>query len=345
MALDGFYAAAQLPRAAADVVRAAAAERFGGAWRAAHPARAADVDAACARVCRYGPGLHAAAGSLGAECERELQEEQEREKEAGPERPAATPRAEVDWDLPAAASLAAAAALSAAVRLDAFIGRCLPADWSAVDWAPAAPALVEGGPGVWLTHNCAFAVEGGGGDSLPSSSFSDLSLFLRPVDFLLAFPCGSALLLSDREAERLLAAAWLQPQPPPPPSAPAQGCGGEVLLLQRCFARDPARSAWLATAARPGGRRGLASPTASLLPPRVLAQLQLFAGEANFGPPRRADAVGALLLLPSRARTGTACAAALALPAARGLGHTVSHSQLEAICEVVCEAGVTEPGQ
>lgn len=328
------YAPALAPREAAALVAASAA-RFDAGWRAAHARSAAMVVAAEARVRTFGVGLMVAASSLGAECEREIEEEEEQEREVEPELPSYAPHAERDWDVVAAAAdgLPACVDESAAVRLSDFVAARLPAPVGAIDWAPARGdyqfwrGFGRDSGAVWATANFARTLADAAGAP------TEWSLFLRPVDSLLLFPNGDILLLSDREADAVVAAAWMQPALQPRAVPPA-------VLLQRCYTRDPDRAAWLAVAAERGGRQGgggAAARATAVLPPRAAAQVQLFAGETSFGPRggareqgrRGGRAADVAELLRSR----EARAAALMLPIMRGLEHTLSHSQLEEVCE------------
>jgi hypothetical protein len=126
------------------------------------------------------------------------------------------------------------------------------------------------------------------------------------------------LLLSDREADAVVEAAWTAPR------AAAAGSPPPPLLLHHAHARAEPAPAWLTLQARPGGAHCRGG--AAAVDDDALARLQLYNGEKMLGGDARGRALEALL------PTSAARDAALLLPPMRGLGHLVSRSQLEDIC-------------
>lgn len=144
-----------------------------------------------------------------------------------------------------------------------------------------------------------------------------MSLYQRPIDAVLLFPSGDVVLLTPREADAFLEAAWS----PPPGAAPRRGA---ATLVSLSYARmdDPQAAARLSVCI--GGGGGASKPA---LHPATVARLQLLGGATVFGAERRAGAVAELL--PEAA----ARCAALQLPSFRGNAHLVARSQLERVCE------------
>ena len=140
-----------------------------------------------------------------------------------------------------------------------------------------------------------------------------LDQYLRPLDAMLFFPSDqSVLLLSEREADQILALLRRQTAKPHPPS---------VVLLSLSYARlarvDPAKYQQLGL----GGLEGQVSIQA-------LVSLQLLNGETTFGTSEQREELRRVLGLGG----ALAKAAALCLPPMRGLQSTISHSHLEEAC-------------
>jgi hypothetical protein len=248
------------------------------------------ADDVVAAAARYGAGVRVAASSLAEECERELEHEAEKEEEEERQVPSHAPRPETDWS---ATRLATGDLPDGAMRLADAVARCVQ--------PPALGAIAWSGGEIWVTRNFMRTLHFEDDDAA-----ADLSLYLRPVDALVALPGGAVLALSEREANALLAAASCGDGAPP--ALPA--------LLHHAYARDAAGAALL-------------TPHAPL-PHAAAARLQLLNGEVHFGgadDEERTRAVAALLC--SRA----ARAAALLLPPMRGAGHLLARSALEELCE------------
>ena len=153
------------------------------------------------RARQYGEGHSVRAGSgADEECERELEQEEEEEQERQP--PMQKPRLETNWP-----SYSAACTASTLVQLQAAAahGTLQPLS-TAVDWLdsqdPTQPMdAVPWSGRVYISCNYLHAIA-----DLPDDQ--PLNDYLRPVGWLLVLSGGEVVLLSEREADQLLAAAW-----------------------------------------------------------------------------------------------------------------------------------------
>eukprot|EP00198_Chlamydomonas_reinhardtii_P007687 XP_001697024.1 predicted protein [Chlamydomonas reinhardtii] len=199
LGLEELYAGSKAPRPVVAVVAAAAAKQL--RWRQKQCGSSAGGTAAGGRrmytaaelmveiqdlAARYGEGHTVRAGS-GADdtCERELELEQEEEEEQEQERqvPKQRPAPEADWS-----SYRLLPLRDAVTRLDSQ--------------DPAQPmAALPWSDKVYVSHNYLHAIAG-----LPPGQ--PLNEYLRPVGWLLVLKRGEVLLLSEREADQLLAATW-----------------------------------------------------------------------------------------------------------------------------------------
>ena len=306
--LGRLYAPAAEAESVANAVTQNVKQHYGSKWRSCASSDAASlVKSVATCVSRYGSNTYIAASVLDEECERVLEQEAEKEKEVETEAPVCEPRAEEDWDV---CNLAGSPLVAPSPRFiplaDAVRRFMRPAELCTIAWAPADAGAI------FVTSNFVKTLKVvGDGDT-------DLSLYQRRVDAFVSFADGAVLLLSDREADALLQAAWC--------SLPRRSATAPPLLMHLCYARSEPPPQWLTVQAFPGGAT-LNMKGAHQMSPDVLARLQLFNGEAMFGSAERVAAVAALL--PSAASRD----AALLLPSLRQLGHLVARSQLEGVCQ------------
>ena len=301
LTLEAFYAGAATPQDVGTLVSDHAASRKGAGGAKAAPVLKRYVRDIVSRAVEYGSNTHVTASSLDEECERELEQEEEQEEEIELEVPRREPRHESDWNVAALASRAVLLARSGAGAIslaDAVTSHLRPSELAAIAWHPD----------VWVTANFMRTLAPPDGASADDKR-DDLSLYQRPVDALLRLPDGGVLLLSDREAETLLADHWM---------AGGRGAGPPP-LLHHTYARD-ARGASLIA---PGGGGAAALPDAHA------AALQLLNGETTLGGEERVAAATAML------GSAQARGAALRLPVLRGNAHLLARSDLEACCEEV----------
>ncbi|KXZ49831.1 hypothetical protein GPECTOR_19g282 [Gonium pectorale] len=256
-----------------------------------------------ARGVENGSGFVVLAGGGAAEdeeCERELEEEEEEEEEQEKQVPRASPRPERDWAFTTALAAASPEALdpgAGVVSLPHAALQLQPCSLGGMAWSPQ----------VYCTANFLYATSG-----VPAGAA--LNEYLRPVDALLLYPSGQVLLLSEREADRLLALVW--------PQHVGAGGGGSAgprcslrllgstntaaaaaaapLLVSLCYARlaftdaAPRLEGPLAPAGDDGGRIGgrvagdgtgvgASGGSRRGLGAAQLVSTQLFNGEATYG--------------------------------------------------------------
>ncbi|KAG2441624.1 hypothetical protein HXX76_003244 [Chlamydomonas incerta] len=229
LGLQELYAGSKAPHPVGEVVAAAAQQarlRCGPAGAGANPAgggaaggaasgsSAGDGPAAAAATgamdkleqlaARYGDGHSVRAGSgADEECERELEleeeEEQEQERQALKQKPAA----EEDW--PSYAGACTAASIKQLQAEAPGMVRPLRSAVSRLD-SKSTAHTIEAMPwsrNVYVSRNYLHSVDAG--------SDQPLNEYLRPVGWLLVLAREEVVLLSEREADQLLAAAWRAP--------------------------------------------------------------------------------------------------------------------------------------
>ncbi|KAG2455049.1 hypothetical protein HYH02_000874 [Chlamydomonas schloesseri] len=187
-------------------------------------------------AARYGKGHVVRAGSgADEECERELEQEVEEEQEVEKQPPKRKPASEVDWrSYPAALSATSVASLRAAMA-DAS-SRCSEpllalrtavSQLSGPDAAAARPLMADmaWSDQVYATENYVRSIA-----DLPPNQQALLGEYLRPVGWLLALADGAVVLLSEREADQLLAAAWGTSGGGSMPSGVLGGADGPLLV-------------------------------------------------------------------------------------------------------------------
>jgi len=139
-------------------------------------------------LSRFGRDVTVATSGLDEECEREFEHEQEEELEQEVQYPRATPREETDWpDWNIAFCVGRPQELPRSVGvqpLSMFLRQTVPG-LEAIQWDQGR---------VFITANCSNTVNEG----------QFLASYLRPVDWMLSYPTGECLLLSDREADHVL---------------------------------------------------------------------------------------------------------------------------------------------
>jgi hypothetical protein len=195
--LEHFYASSKAAVPAHQVLEAMlqkALNAMGAAAAAAAGAQLAvqKMKEVVAKGSQLAAGHQVVAG-MGAdeECERELQREQEQEEEEEVQVPKAAPAAEVDWQYSAALQAGSVTQLqqvAGIMPLAQLVQQLHPAGLGDIPWSSD----------VFVTRNFYATVTGTSG----------LSEYLRPLGHLLLFSSGEVLLLSDREADGVLKAAW-----------------------------------------------------------------------------------------------------------------------------------------
>ncbi|KAG2488308.1 hypothetical protein HYH03_013158 [Edaphochlamys debaryana] len=274
--------------------------------------------------------LVTAGGRVDEECERELEQEEEQEEEVQRQVPRVTPIAETDWRLEAVVSALAsgggsgggtlgAAALASVAGVEAY---SLPT--IAPLFACASLHALPWSERVFVTRNFLASVAASPWDVL-------LSDYLRPVDAAVLFPgCGEVLLLTEREADRLLGALRGQAA-----AGGAQRHGSTTPLLSLCYLRDafveaapPRLAVSVVTGKTLGGDEGAEGAAAvRSVSARALVSMQLLNGEVRYaaGAVRRE-----LRVMVARRRE-----AAEALVGMRGRGVALPRSDLERAVEGV----------
>lgn len=167
----------------------------------------------------------------------------------------------------------------------------------------------------------------------------NLSQYMRPPDALLAYPDGSVLLLSEREADDVAARMWKLRLSADTRTAASGGAGVGASSTTGAPAVAPAlmRLRFVHNAAAAGSRSARLTLSASAVgsqPPllyRTLAALRLLAGETSFPAAQRAELAR---LIGSR----LAAEAAEGLCAARDMRSLFDRSDLQEICR---RAGAT----
>ena len=234
------------------------------------------------------------------------------------------PRQEADWDVRAcgkcahaaqvASHLACAGVMPLAAAAKRHLSQAIPTI-SAVAWAEA-----ESSASVFATENFMRTLVREAGD--------DLSMYLRSVDAFVLLPSGSALLLSEREADALLDAAAIDKAASAAGSSAAPSVPS-VLHLRYTSEEDmTAAGGGQARVELRGRTPTRAGALLAGLQCGAVVSMQLFNGETMFGYKRRKDAAAGLL------PTAEARSAALGLATLRGNRHLLARSQLEEICDV-----------
>ena len=259
---------------------------------------AQQLDAISARVARHGKGLAARQATLDEECERELELQVEAAPAPAPAAKGRPPAPETPWDVAALLQCKSPRDLPGAgvQALAEFVER-------RVAHAPQLRGLRWSGR-VFVTRNFVETVAQEW-QRTGAAGAEALDEYLRPVDAFAFFPQSQeVLLLSDYEADRVLALLWARKASEAPPP---------FMLANLCFAEE----------AECG------------VPDRALVSVMLFSGETQYGPAPLREALAGVL------PTEGATAAARALVRLRGLDTMLPRSDLEEICT---ELAQPQPG-
>ena len=248
------------------------------------------------RIKIYSTDIKIKYSSLDDECERQLEKEVELEEEVERQVPSQEPRHETDWDISFVVSYSGPTMLSivAGQSLASFFGTHVFYKGTAIQeridfsW----PDNVYG------TENFYKACR--------LTNISSLNDYLRHVNSFLLYPSGHVLLLSEREADRVLQYSW---------EGKDMTNASLVNLTYVCkkyFKNDihfqtPKLNLW--------------SPTET-----SIAALQLFQGIVTFDLEERKTAIKQIL------NNDLSKAAAYLFPSMRGLGMTYQYSDLDDIC-------------
>lgn len=257
------------------------------------------------------------------ECERELEEEEEEEEEVEREVPRVQARAEDDWHYPSAMRISDPAGLSAVTTvlgLKACIDLLHPSGVQSVDWSADINCTVI------FAQTIARSQQSGSG----------LNEYMRPVNWILAYPNGKALLVSEREADAFLELGWASGSVTANlPSASGSSQASAPVLVNLCYAAAgfdadaQPRLALLvshraaAQAAESPQRLGSARRALNLGVHEIVS-LQLLNGHASFG----GQQFGRLCRMVGGRRE-----AARELVSMRGKQSLFAHSNLELACD------------
>lgn len=303
-------------------------ERIGDASSSIDQERESFMDDIVRKACRYGDNKVRANCGMDEECERELELEREIEEEKELEIPRMVPLQETDWDKSRALRASCASSLSAVVKIISLY------DFVVKNLQPAALSRFAWSRDVYGTSNFFNAVSGQSG--LPLTSFNN---YLRIVDVFLVFPNKDVLLVSDREADELIAILWKQ----------ASNTTAEVTLCHLGFLRSALDDSKLGLTSSSmvlghkwssGSRMSFRSAGSQLQHPSdyIVATIQLFAGETMYRTDSRQGALKDILRGLEVSR-GPPAADPEYIVTARGNSHSIAYSTLERVCrDLVREA-------
>jgi hypothetical protein len=274
------------------------------------------VDMIIERVGEYGIDFTNSTRQCDEECERELEMEIEEEEEVAVEVPMMIPMPDKPWDYRTAFTCQSPNDLSPHVgvkSLGEFIANFIkPATLAKINWSEK----------IYCTDNFAHTIV--------RSNDSALNSFLRVVNFVLFFPDGSFLLVSEFEANSLLKLFWDNYH---------QGIKGQHLFLHSSLLRQgldgmseiPLQRTLLSENYR------LASDVISDC---SMATMQLFDGETTYTTKERKEALQSILRVSNAHESTKFCPRAETerVVQMRGLGKLYPYSDLEALCEkLLCE--------
>jgi hypothetical protein len=229
----------------------------------------------CAAEHGRGHTAMAGAAEVGEECERELEKEEEVEEEVQREMPRAAPAVEEDWAYERTLGARSAAELPVKLyNLRKAVNSLWPPGLRDIRWSGEARCTLN-------FMSTTGTVKAGG----------NLNELLRPVDALLLFPSREVLLLSEREADGVLGAAWAARRGGGGSRVSGKESGKGPILLHLAYARAALRggapgggtpvplavSLAAGGAARPVPRDAVAGG----LHAHELASVQLFNGEVG----------------------------------------------------------------
>lgn len=204
LSLELLYGIGKTPRSIAAVVQNIIAERITLCEGGLADGMQDHVQTIMQLSLRYGSKqvVHAG-GAADAECEMEMEQEAEEEKEVERELPPIKPTNESHWQYHTALTASHPMALRSVttiLNLQDFALMLQPEGVQKLDWSKH----------VYCTTNFSHSV--GIHQSLPSHPgvWND---YLRPLNWILLFPKGEVLLVSEREADALLELLWTPPVP------------------------------------------------------------------------------------------------------------------------------------
>ncbi|KAL7529300.1 hypothetical protein ACHAXR_002884 [Thalassiosira sp. AJA248-18] len=282
------------------------------------------VDSIHKRVNEYGGDFMFSVGGCDEECERELEMEIEEEEEVEVEVPSVDPVAEKKWNFKEVFLCQSPSELPISVQLlPSFIEKYTK---------PAALAKIKWSKKIFCTDNFARTIICRAG-----SSVSALNRFLRVVNYVLRFPDGSILLVSEFEANNLLSLFWQ-----------SKTSGSPYQLFHSSFLRQSLDESneILLQRTLPKNNIVLKNLFGGRLEARdvineiSMASLQLFAGESTYATEERKEALKSLLRARQTNMGEKFCPRTEAerMVEMRGQGKTFPYSDLETLCEqLLCE--------
>ncbi|KAG2451920.1 hypothetical protein HYH02_003695 [Chlamydomonas schloesseri] len=237
-------------------------------------------------AARYGEGHSVRAGSgADEECERELEQEEEEEQEREKQAPKQQPAPEIDWSYRHALGVTSLEQLQApAAGMLQPLGKAV-AQLDSLDSAQPMSA-VPWSDKVHVSRNYLNSIA-----DLPPGQ--PLNEYLRPVGWLLVLADGAVVLLSEREADQLLAAAWatgaaaggLNAAATDGPLLVSLTYAWQAVTLPVSLGKPPLLVTNLGRAAARGGAQGSAAAWEQLrrrLGVRQLVSVCVFAGETCY---------------------------------------------------------------
>ncbi|KAL7553023.1 hypothetical protein ACHAWF_016264 [Thalassiosira exigua] len=283
------------------------------------------------RVKQYGADFKFPTGgcdeelSLMSECERELEMEIEEEEEIEVELPTVEPVNEKKWDFRKALHYQCPSELPIGTKLlPAYVENSItPTSLSKIKWSK----------NIYCTVNFEKTII-----CRANSSASVLNRFLRVANFVMCFPGGNFLLLSEFEANGLLSLFWKNDATSSNyhlvHSSFLRGSMDksiDILLQRSLLKRGGTLSNFLF-----GGRL----QARDVIDEDSMASLQLFSGESTYATEDRKEALKSLLRVRKTKEGARFCprTAAESLVEMRGLLKMFPYSDLEALCEkLLCE--------
>jgi len=281
------------------------------------------IDSIFKQVEEYGQDFMFSASGCDEECERELELEIEEEEEVEVEVPVMDPVGEQKWDFGMAFRCQSPPQLPTGVTsLPTFIKNFVK---------PTSLARIKWSENIYCTDNFAHTIVCRIDKSMPA-----LNLFLRVVNFVLCFPNGSFLLLSEFEANALLGLFW-------------KSGGGSHHIVHSSFLRQSldSESEILLQCTLQQQRSvvvnnllGERLQGSDVIRDKCMASMQLFSGESTYATEERKQALKLLLRVCKTNQGETFCPRTEAerIVEMRGLKKLYPYSDLEALCEkLLCE--------
>ena len=274
------------------------------------------VDSIEMRVNKYGLDTANTTSRCDEECERELEMEREVEEEVEVELALMKPMSETPWE-----DFTTALACQSPLDLPRRVGVKSLGKIIATFLEPAALGKINWSKKVYCTNNFTHTIV-----CQQDNSHSAVNSFLRVVNFMLSFPDGSFLLLSEYEGNNILKLFWDHPH---------QEQKRHHLLLHSCLLRhdlDGMSSVIPLQLSLPLDNYKRAS---EVIGEDSMATVQLFDGETTYKTNERKEALRSLLRVPNANGDVTFCPRAETerLVEMRGLGKKYPYSDLESTCE------------